>query len=338
VLIVGVALALEPAPKPKVEWLANAGAQIDAEGHGDVNLGVRSGDWTFVLRTDAPELTWGPSGERSRGWITARGHGFAAQMFISPWKDGAPTTGSFNLASAGIEGGWIGYGPASVYFGARGSFDGLFPYGEAVSGVPRAVGTVDLLVGRWTPALRGWVRAGVDVATTDGDAIRSPHVHGEVVWLPDPQVGSVVIGPRVEVRAGAAEGQDDLLRSRLGGLNPWVVPLAGAAWAEWWVEDYAAARLGGTVGLGQAGAKQLGFRVSPFADVATFDGDAAVGLGVGARAWRGRLYADVTGGYAPWIQRQPGITRASIWFSLGWDWGTAAGPSEKDPPGPGEWP
>ena len=42
-LIVALASAEEPAPKPKVEWLANVGAQIDAEGHGDLNVGVRSG-------------------------------------------------------------------------------------------------------------------------------------------------------------------------------------------------------------------------------------------------------------------------------------------------------
>jgi hypothetical protein len=185
----------------------------------------------------------------------------------------------------------------------------------------------------------------VDLATRDGAdpageaAIRAPHVHGALTWLPDTRVGPVALAPRVELRAGAAAGQDDLLRTRVGGLNPWVVPLAGAAWAEWWVEDYAAARLGATVGAGETGPRALGFRVSPFADLAAFEddrpgADAALGLGLGLRAWRGRLFVDATGGYAPTIPRAEGLGRGSLWFSLGWDWGTAAGPTDASPPGP----
>jgi hypothetical protein len=216
-------------------------------------------------------------------------------------------------------------------------------YGRPTGAAPpdaRAVGTVDAIVGWYTPAARGWARAGVDIATTDATALRAPHLVGAFAWMPDWRAGGVALAPRVELHAGIAENQDDLLRTRLGGLNPWVVPLAGAAWAEWWVEDYAAARLGGTVGAGEPGAKQVGVRVSPFVDLATFDGDAAAGFGLGVRAWRGRLFADLTGGVAPWIPRQDNVGRTSVWFAVGWDWGTRAGPSDAGPPGPPgvDWP
>lgn len=333
-----------------VEWQAAIGGQIDGDSHGDANVALRTGTWTFALRTDAPEITWAPATDRGRGWVQARGHAFAAQMFISPWTAGAPDpTRALSAASAGLEAGWVGYGPAGTYLGGRASLDGFFPYardGGAPPGGARAVGTIDALLGWWTPALHAWARAGVDLATRDGatapradDAIRAPHLHGELTWLPDTRLGTLALAPRVELRAGIAADQDALLYTRVGGLNPWVVPLAGAAWAEWWVEDYAAARLGGTVGVGEVGPGALGLRVSPFVDLAAFDNpfpgdDAALGLGLGVRAWRGHLFLDATGGYAPTLPRAAGYGRASVWLSLGWDWGTATGPSDTSPPGP----
>lgn len=332
-----------------VHWQASVGAQIDEDSHGDANVAVRRGEWTLALRTEAPELTWAPQTEAGRGWVQARGHAFAAQMFISPWTEGAPDPDrAFEAASAGLEAGWVWYGPAGTYGGGKTSLDGFFPYGGlegADPGAPRAVATADALLGYWSPALHLWARAGGDLATPDRgvepDAgLRlAPHLHGQLTWLPGTEVGAVFLAPRVELRAGVAEGQDELLRSRLGGLNPWVLPLAGAAWAEWWVEDYAAARLGGTLGSVDTGPKALGAVVSPFVDVATFspgptEADGAVGLGLGLRAWRGRLFLDASGGLAPWIPRAEGVGRASLWFSVGWDWGTAAGPADDEPPGP----
>ncbi len=42
----------------------------------------------------------------------------------------------------------------------------------------------------------------------------------------------------------------------------------------------------------------------------------------------------MTGGYAPWIARREGVSRASLWVALGWDWGTAKGPTSEAAPGP----
>jgi hypothetical protein len=339
--------AAAPAPPrgAPVEWLAVAGGQIDADSHGDVNLGVRRGAWTLQLRTDAPELTWAPSGERGRAWVTVRGHAFAAAMYISPWAGGAPDPDrALRASSVGGEAGWVGYGPGGLYAGGRASLDGVF-FGampETAFDVPspRAVATLDALIGLWRPGLSAWMRAGVDF-TDDGagGGRRAPHLAGELHWTPDLHVGSLALAPRVEAWAGLAGNQDDLLHARIGGVNPWVVPLAGAAWAEWWAEDYAAVRAGPTVGVGDPGARSLGVRVSPFVDLAAFGGGTgdqghALGLGVGMRAWRGRLFADVTGGYAPGIARQAGVGRGSVWVAVGWDWGTAKGPTSAAAPGP----
>jgi len=334
------------APAPPVEWLAVAGGQIDADSHGDMNLGLRRGAWTLQLRTDAPELTWAPSGESGRAWITARGHAFAAAMYISPWAEGAPDPArSLRASSVGGEAGWVGYGPGGMYAGGRAAIDGVFfgamPETTIAVPSPRAVATIDALVGLWRPGLSTWMRAGVDFASpgTDGEGLRAPHLVGELHWTPDLHVGPLALAPRVEAWAGLAAGQDDLLHARIGGVNPWVVPVAGAAWAEWWAEDYAALRAGPTLGVGEPGARTLGLRVSPFVDLAAFGGGTgakgrALGLGLGVRAWRGRLFADVTGGYAPFIERRADIGRSSVWFAVGWDWGTAKGPTSEAAPGP----
>ncbi len=51
----------------------------------------------------------------------------------------------------------------------------------------------------------------------------------------------VFVRPVVEVglRGGLSQGLDDRDRFRVGGDNPWVIPLAGAGWAEFLVDDYA---------------------------------------------------------------------------------------------------
>jgi hypothetical protein len=319
---------------PVLEWQATAGGQIDSDSHGDVNLGLRTGPWTFVLRTDAPEITWAPSDDRGRAWVTARGHAFAAAMLISPWTDGAPDPGRARRASSvGIEAGGVRYGPAGLYVGGRAAFDGVFlgPTAAGETGAPHLVTGADLIAGWWRPDVSAWARGGADLDVVSADATLSPHLAAELHWNPRGNRGSWAIAPRVEVWAGLAEDQGELVRARLGGLNPWVVPLAGAAWAEWWVEDYAVARLGGTVGPGTG---ETGLRASPFVDLAAFDGQEAAGFGLGVRGWRRRAFVDVTGGWAPWIAREPGVSRVSVWFSLGLDWGAGSKPASDRVPGP----
>ena len=323
---------------PPIEWQLSVGGQIDADPHGDVNLGLRRGALSAALRTDALSLRWDPSAEHGRAWVELRGHAFAAAMLISPWTDGAPDPErALSLATAGGEAGALRYGRAGLYGGAKVSADRLF-FGEMAAtaiAVPddRWLAAGDLLGGLYRPELSAWLRVGADLET--GEAPRwSGHAAMEARWLPRWRAGAVALAPRVELWAGLGEGQDDLTRTRLGGLNPWVVPLAGAAWAERWVEDYAVLRLGPTVGLGEAGEGALGFRASPFVDLAAFDGAAEAGLGLGLRAWRGRAFLDLTPGFSPTIARAEGVGRTSVWFSLGLDWGAGHTPSGARPPGP----
>jgi hypothetical protein len=84
------------------------------------------------------------------------------------------------------------------------------------------------------------------------------------------------------------------------------------------VEDYATARLG-VEGEGAVG--PLSLRVAPFADLAIFDGEDAVGLGAALSVRWGRLFLDTQVGHAPWIERREGIARTSVYALAGVDWG-----------------
>jgi len=94
----------------------------------------------------------------------------------------------------------------------------------------------------------------------------------------------------------------------VGGLNPYVVPVAGAAWAEWWVEDYVAVRAGGEVHTPTVD-------VLLFTDVAAFDGPqgggTAVGLGLAPTVQVGPVDVALAGGVVPWVERQDGVARWS---------------------------
>ena len=103
-------------------------------------------------------------------------------------------------------------------------------------------------------------------------------------------------GNRIRV-AGVAEGTDDLTSTRLGGLNPYVVPLAGAFWGEFWVEDYAAARVGPRWQTERA-------RLALLADLATFDGQQQAGVAVDTRLTFGdRAFVAAALGVAPGLER-----------------------------------
>jgi hypothetical protein len=114
------------------------------------------------------------------------------------------------------------------------------------------------------------------------------------------------VAPLVECRAGAATDVDIVTATRLGGLVPHVVPVAGAAWAEWWVEDYAAVRLGPQVNAGP-------WHVAAVADAARFDADHAEGFGLLGGYAKTPWSADVHAGWAPWIARAKGVSRTSVY-------------------------
>jgi hypothetical protein len=118
-------------------------------------------------------------------------------------------------------------------------------------------------------------------------------------------------------------GEDDLVRLRVGGMNPYSVPLVGAPWA-----GYLAGRVAsveGSLHVRAVGDAELGVLVDGVAlDDATRTAPARAALlaGVGAFAdvRLGAWQLDLRGGWSPTLR--PG-TLAGGWdlfASLGWGW------------------
>jgi hypothetical protein len=113
-------------------------------------------------------------------------------------------------------------------------------------------------------------------------------------------------------------------------MTPYHVPLAGAAWAELWVEDLLAARstLAVQVVDGEEDRVVVHGAVDAVAWTGTGDPVAAtedgVGLGLeaGLRWTRGPVFADLRGGYAPALPRQPGIWPVPVYVLIGVDQGS----------------
>lgn len=308
--------AAAPAPlqaPARPEWRFAAGGEFNADSHGILDLGFRKGAFSIELLTDTLEVRYAPEQARGRWWVAARGEGGAAGLMISPWAQGAPDPSSALLASyAGVEGGWLRYLPRGLYAGGQ-AVARLYtfaPFSDATTvAIPGTTpfATLDLLAGYYSPRLSGWTRVGADL---EGQTL-APHAHGSLGWR-QPLLGSN-LQTRVHLNAGIADGQGLISRTRLGGLNPYVVPLAGAAWAEWWVEDYVAAR----IGLGHQ-TEFLDLEV--FADGAWFDGAEAVGAGARLRLTVKHWFVDGAFGYAPAIPRQEGVGRSSVFLLLGRTW------------------
>ncbi len=313
-----------------LQWRAALGGQIDADPHGIADVGLRSGDWSAELLTDTLDLRWRPEGDHGRAWVAARVATIAAGLFISPWTDGAPDpSAALRSTYGGVEAGALRYLPRGFYAGVQGSarYQAFGAMPDTTVAVPEArpVGDADLLLGLWSPDVQAWSRAGVDAWIEPGEGSRiAPHVHLQATVCP-----IWTLAPLVELRVGAAQHQDAVTRTRLGGLNPYVVPLAGAAWAEWWVEDYLATRLGLRGRIPIDGAE---LSLSAFADAALAEeivssqpaGPWGVGFGGQAGVAAGRSHADLAVGHAPWIERQDGVGRTSVYLMVGVDWGQGA--------------
>lgn len=309
-----------------------AGSQIDSDSHGDVTLGVRHGPLRADLYTDTLELAFEPQGEHGKAWIAARGCAFAAEMMLSPWTDGAPDPGRATpVAYVGLEGGVQRWGPHGLWGGVHGWGREyvIGPYAPGSTSEPVFRG--DLEGGIWTWPFRAAVRAGVHLqpepSTELGGALFQPHMEGDAHWKPNWRYGPVVDG-----WGAVASGQGALTLSRVGGLTPYEVPVAGAAWAEWWVQDYAVGRIGvaaGSVGMDGTVVPKVLARGTLAVDVAAFSepysttGGAthnAVGLEASGRLTYKHFYSDLAMGYAPWIPRQVGVSRVSVFFRVGVDW------------------
>ena len=295
------------------EWRWAGGAELNASPHGILDLGWRSGPWSVQLLTDTIDARHQTELRRGKAWGAARLELGSAGLISSPWADGAPDDSSAMMASyAGLEGGWQRYLSGGLYAGVEG-FARQYALksttdSAASQAEQRSLGMLQGVAGWWRPEIQLRLTTGGHLAPASAEPL-APHLTLQGRYQP-----SWRLAPRLEVYAGAAQHQDLLSRTRLGGLNPYVVPLAGAGWAEWWVEDYAAVRIGPML-QGESG--QLGVVL----DAAWFDGQSAVGIGVPLRAEHARWFVEGAAGYAPRIQRQADVGRWSLLLRLGQDWG-----------------
>lgn len=189
------------------------------------------------------------------------------------------------------------------------------------------------------PRLRGLaasVEIGTDVRADDRAwGARDP----DAFERPDPRndPGRLIFRVRQQIRAGwqvhpavrtqlvehaaFGVGEDDLTRDRIGGLNPYSVPLAGAPWAAFLSERHVAGLWSGHVRL-------LGdLEVGPLATAVVLQdpertgaNDAGVHWGVGGLAdWRaGPWQVDLRGGWSPSVAERSGRAAWNVWASVGW--------------------
>lgn len=304
-----------------------AGGQIDPQPFGVANATLRRGPLTLRLITDTLEAELGEGTGGGRWWVKARVQGFASQLLVGPWRDGGPDPESALVSPhVGAEVGYVHHLPAHFYLGASAFarwfwfFAGRDNPGPAPD--PTFWVSPTAMVGWWRgPELRAALQGGIDVSEglssqdpfrNDGDVYVAPKIAFEGVFVP----AEGIVVPRVELRAGWAREQGRLVRTRLGGLNPYVVPLAGAGWAEFLVQEYAVLRAGPNVRWDLGGG--VTGHVALVADLAAFDGQQELAFALlshtgFARGW----FVDATVGWAPFIDRASGVLRASGWLLVG---------------------
>lgn len=306
-----VALAAEPST-----WRFAAGGQLEASSHGVLDIGWRRGPLSVELLTDTLDLRWSPEDSAGRSWFALRGEAGAAGLVSTVWHEGEPAPERSYLGHyLGFDAGSLRYGPAGLYGGTQvQGRQHLFAALDATTievPTPTFLLSTDALLGWWRPFANAWLRAGLDWSSREGQL--SPHVSMEARTT---LTGRLV--PRLELRAGAAEDADTMAWTRLGGLTPYGVPLAGAGWFEFWAEDYAAVRAGPELQLGPV-------RAAAVLDAAVFHDprettDRAAGLGLLLGARHRRYFGELSGGYAAWVPRADGTSPWSLWFRLGSDW------------------
>jgi len=305
---------------PEWDWRFMGGASIDAAPHGVLDLGVRRDDVSLQLLTDTLDLRWAPESDRGRAWVAARAEYGAVGLLHSPWHAGAPAPElGFGGAYVGGEGGALRYLPRGFYAGAAGfAYHTSFSERPATAvDVPEATPWLgaDLIGGWWSPHTHVWARAGMQHDAL-GEVVQ-PHAH-----LVATSAGTARFGHLAELRAGWAQGQSVLTRTRVGGMNPYVVPVAGAGWAEWWAQTYAIARLGPRLAL-ESG--QSTFTHAVVVDAGTVDdawSDATTVWGVGLlNRWDGEAWFVQTDlGWAGGVERADGVSAWSGWLLFGRGW------------------
>ncbi|HCH63033.1 MAG: hypothetical protein CL927_11065 [Deltaproteobacteria bacterium] len=303
-----------------VETQALGGISIHEYIHGVVNLGVRKGDWSAEFLTDTIDLRWSPDLENGRAWVAIRGELGAVGLLLSPWERGLPVPEKgFAGGYLGGEAGMIRYLPRGLYAGVAGSAlrTSFFATPQTTVAVPAATPWIRLdgVAGWYTEPTHIWVHAGAQHDQL-GSPIQ-PHVH-----LVATTVGQQALGHRVELRTGWTQGTSFLSSTRVGGMNPYVVPVSGAGWAEWWAESYAVARAGPQLTIESV---QQSISVAPVLDGVLVEdvrfGPAhGWGLGLLTELEIRQLTIDGSLGWGGGLVRADGVRRWAGWLSIARSW------------------
>ena len=345
-----------PAAAAELEWRAMVGGQVDPAPHGVFDLALRTDDWELGLYTDTLQALWTPSGDRGRSWLGTRNEALIAGLTIDPWLDGALARElGWTTSYLGLEAGTVRYGPKGLYAGLQGN-GRRYLLGEGLLVAqpdPVLTATADKLDksdvfivraeavgGWWSPAAHAWLIAGLDWVPDAVDPVVhgqkvQPHLNLTATWRPE----EGLLVPRAELRAALASGQGGLTATRVGGLNPYVVPVAGAGWGELWAESYVALRAGPEVHKGPVRVGLLGDLALVQDDVwrdlreelwllqqdpavfASYDGDRPLaGASLQARYQPARFYVEGALGRG-FLERAPGVSPYAGWVLLGLDWG-----------------
>jgi hypothetical protein len=301
------------------EWRFAAGGQLEQASHGVLDLGWRKGPASVQLFTDTLDLRLRHRAQRGQVEVGLRAAAFAADMWITPWTDGAPDPLRAQRASyvgpdARVER-WL---PRGIYVAAElwARWYSFVPLEGAGLEVPdqgwlRLEGVAG---GWWSDGqLQARLTGGLDQTTEL--SLPSPHATATLLAHPASRVA-----PLGELRLVWAQGQDDVLATRLGGMTPYHVPLAGAGWAEFWVEDACAARAGL---LGRAGALTAGVVLdgAVWTLPQTGNSGAAAGVGLLSRLESGTWFGELSLGRSTTPRPEQGWP-LSVWFSAGTQWRT----------------
>jgi hypothetical protein len=309
----------------EAEWRFAAGGQLEQASHGMLDLGWRKGPVSVQLFTDTLDLRLKHRARRGQLEVGLRGAAFAADMWITPWTDGAPDPSRAQRASyVGPEvrlERWLPHGTyVATELWARWYTFTPLP-GSQLEVPDQGWLRLDGVAGGWWDEGQLQVRLVGGLDQTTERLVPSPHP------LPSPHASATLLAhpagalaPLAELRLVWAQRQDDVLATRLGGMTPYHVPLAGAAWAEFWVEDAAAARAGvvGRAGVLQAGVVLDG---AVWTHPQTGNSGSAAGVGLVSRLQSGFWYGELSVGRST-TPRGEGAWPVSVWFSVGTQWRT----------------
>jgi len=127
-----------------------------------------------------------------------------------------------------------------------------------------------------------------------------------------------------------ATGVDDLSRARVGGLNPYVVPLAGAPWAAFLADKVVAVQGSAHVRLfGKAEVGVLGDLVwlDDLERTGSSDAGLMAGVGLFADLRLGAFQIDLRAGWTPTVDWQASRGQFGIFGALGWQWSRLSRPA-----------